>query len=117
MLSGDFLCFKKRYEKIKAMNTKKYIITSLLVVMTSWSFGETVEPVVCDTNSDFKKNSCDVCFDGGNANISSTEITLIEEQNFVWKNTSEEASQLFYQDGQKVRELISSFGTPKSTWK
>lgn len=99
------------------MNTKKYIIAPFLVVITSWSFGATVDPIECETNPDFKKNSCDVCFDGGDADISSTEITLPEEQDFIWKNTSEEVNQIFYQDGQKVRELISTFGTPKSTWK
>lgn len=95
------------------MNAKKTLIVLSLAMTTYCAMAESV---VCTTNPDFAKNSCDVCFSGGDATVSSKEITLLKEQKLPWKNDTDNLNHIFYRDGQKARELITEYGTTPAIW-
>jgi len=48
----------------------------MLLSMVNTTFAETVD---CASNPKYAEYKCDVCYDGGNAQVDNTGITLPEE--------------------------------------
>lgn len=95
------------------MNIQKYSLFACIILLSTHTFANSVS---CDTNPDFTKNGCDVCFQGGEAKVTSKGITLINKKNLPWKNTSTTHKQVFYKNAQQQKELITNYGTVSDTW-
>jgi len=71
--------------------------------------------VECSSQTYFKDNQCQVCYDGGEITPDSKGVKL-NQQDMSWENTLTGINQNFYETSQSLAEIKTNIGTVTTPW-